>query len=329
MKASEALVGAPVVPSSRRHWLRKTVYALGLILVLVSLCFVLQRIYTTRIWEIDPVTLWRVLGVTLAGSVAYGVASLLLSTAWWRLLLWCNETRAMAATAHAVFGRSQIIKYVPGNIFSFVARHYLGRKAGFSHRSLAWATMLESVGVIFASCCLAMLGIGAWSGLGLGLSASGLIGAVLSLLLLPFAMTKVISRMPSLSAYAVPHKRSKDFFVGLVPIYLLYIGFFAISGLALCAIVQATSGLGAGPGVLALVAIVSATWVVGYVTPGASAGVGIRDALLILALSPYIGEAESVYATVAYRLLTVLGDAIFFGLAHFFRLSDGVVAATE
>jgi hypothetical protein len=326
MSPGESLISAP---AGWRQYLRRAIYGFGLVVVLVSVGFVLQRIYTTRIWEIDPATFWRIFGATLAGSIVYGVASLQLSFAWWRLLVWCNETEATASTCHAIFGRAQIIKYVPGNIFSFVARHYLGRRAGFSHRSLAWATVLETVGVIFASGCLAMAGIGAWSGLGLGLSAAGLILALLSLLLLPLAVTRLVSRMPSLASYTVPHKHSKDFFIGLLPIYFLYVGFFMVSGLALWAVVQATSGAGAGPGPIALVAVMAATWVVGYVTPGASAGVGVRDALLILALSQYLSEADSVYATVAFRFLTVIGDIIFFGLAHFFPLPEDATAAAE
>jgi hypothetical protein len=57
--------------------------------------------------------------------------------------------------------------------------------------------------------------------------------------------------------------------------------------------------------------------------------VGVRDALLILALSQYLSEADSVYATVAFRFLTVIGDIIFFGLAHLFALPEDATAAAE
>ena len=90
----------------------------------------------------------------------YGVASLVLSAAWWRILVWCDEPRAAAGTCHAIFGRAQIAKYIPGNVFSYFARHYLGLRAGISNRGLAWAALLEAVGLIFAACCLALLGIG-------------------------------------------------------------------------------------------------------------------------------------------------------------------------
>ena len=51
-------------------------------------------------------------------------------------------------------------------------------------------------------------------------------------------------------------------------------------------------------------------WIVGYVVPGAPGGLGLREAVLVLGMSPVVGEAEAMAIALAYRLVTVVADAI-------------------
>ena len=83
------------------------------------------------------------LPATLAGALLYGLSGFLLSAAW-RELLGAERPPGQAAGYHAVYGRTQIAKYLPGNCFHFVGRQVLGRALGHSQAALALASLLEA-----------------------------------------------------------------------------------------------------------------------------------------------------------------------------------------
>jgi uncharacterized membrane protein YbhN (UPF0104 family) len=58
-------------------------------------------------------------------------------------------------------------------------------------------------------------------------------------------------------------------------------------------------------------------WVVGFVTPGAPAGLGVREAVLLLLLAHGMGAANASLLILTLRIATTLGDMLCFilGLA--------------
>ncbi len=61
-----------------------------------------------------------------------------------------------------------------------------------------------------------------------------------------------------------------------------------------------------------LVASFALAWVVGFATPGAPAGLGVREGLLLLMLGPVYTPALAGILIIALRLATTLGDVINF-----------------
>jgi glycosyltransferase 2 family protein len=51
------------------------------------------------------------------------------------------------------------------------------------------------------------------------------------------------------------------------------------------------------------------------VVPGAAAGLGVREAVLVLTLEPHLGGDGAVLAALTLRVVTTLGDLLFFGLS--------------
>ncbi len=52
------------------------------------------------------------------------------------------------------------------------------------------------------------------------------------------------------------------------------------------------------------------SWSIGFVSPGAAAGIGVRETILILLLGGVIEPAPATSTAVAYRLVTTFGDLI-------------------
>ena len=63
---------------------------------------------------------------------------------------------------------------------------------------------------------------------------------------------------------------------------------------------------------LAFVSIYSVAWVTGFITPGAPAGMGIRETVLSAGLSPFVGIPDALFLTLVYRVVSILGEFVFF-----------------
>ncbi len=100
--------------------------------------------------------------------------------------------------------------------------------------------------------------------------------------------------------------------------FFIYVVFFALTGVIMWLLVQ---GLGSGVwdfGTLGTIAVAyTAAWFLGTITPGASGGIGVREAALVFLLGGIIGEADAVTLAVAMRVLTISGDGLYFTTSLF------------
>ena len=99
---------------------------------------------------------------------------------------------------------------------------------------------------------------------------------------------------------------------------LWYVAFLLLSGLlfyvTLQLLVPEVSLLFALPGICGAYII---AWLIGAITPGAPAGIGIREVVMFALLQPIVGETELLLAIVLSRAITAAGDVLF----YFYALS--------
>jgi hypothetical protein len=75
-------------------------------------------------------------------------------------------------------------------------------------------------------------------------------------------------------------------------------------------------------GLGASVSVVALAWLVGFATPGSSAGIGVREVVLIAALEGSLGAPASGLIALALRLITIAGDVVFFIFCMLLGLAD-------
>ena len=62
---------------------------------------------------------------------------------------------------------------------------------------------------------------------------------------------------------------------------------------------------------VALIGIVTAAWLIGFILPGAPGGIGVRDVVLVSGLSTLgLAPETSVTLALSHRIMTVIGDCI-------------------
>ena len=68
---------------------------------------------------------------------------------------------------------------------------------------------------------------------------------------------------------------------------------------------------------------VAVSWTLGFLTPGAPSGIGVREAVLVFLLSPLVGSAEAIILSILFRLVTVGGDVMFWLMMEAKERYDG------
>ena len=272
--------------------LKRILHTASSVLALAGLLFVVVKI--ARHWtEIDisrlGPTLWAGLGIAV---VAYGAANVLLARAWWHLLKEL-DVQAPWPTALWIYGVSQINKYIPGNIFHLAGRQALGIAAGWGARPLATSALWElillaALGALFGTLAIPLF----WSPL-LPLAAIALWAGLLALLYV------------ALRKGGVP---------GIAHAMCLQTCFLAMSGAVFLSVLLVTHEATTNASLLLSAACGAyvLAWLAGLVTPGAPAGVGVREAVLLFLLKGLFAPSDLLVAVVLGRIVTASGDVLFY-----------------
>lgn len=272
---------------------QKLLHGAGSALGIIGIGFVVLRLHdhwgSLDLSQITP-TAW----IILAGLVLlYGIASSVLFTmTWWNLLAWF-DIHVTRTWSFRVYGVSQLAKYVPGNIFHLAGRQVIGMSAGAPSGKLLKSMMWE-----------------------LGLAAVA--GTLFGWLILPGLFEKFSSLMSVIllvvSISLIVFLLRRLFGVNVAKAFGCLLFLQAITGVIFAVLLNViTHHSGFSPQTRLLIGgsyIIA--WLIGLVTPGAPAGAGVRELILLLLLKGVVQEADLLVAVVLGRVITVLGDVLFF-----------------
>lgn len=312
-------MSSPLTATGLGRSLPKLGRLLGWLAVGLALGFLGLKLGQTAPWALTRGR-WPAIAATAAcGALGYGLAGFLLAEAW-RRLLGPGSSEVSARDYHGIYGRSQIAKYLPGNCFHLVGRQLLGRRLGHDHRSLALASVAETILLLLVAGALALPL--AWrTG---GEAAGGMIAAQPGWMIwtgaaagLAIAATLVWRRAACGGAGASGAiRRLRALAPRLLHAGLLHALFFIVAGAILWRLAATLAPpLAPAPGLITSVSALALAWAAGFLTPGAAAGLGVREAVLIVALERQLDGDPLVLVAVAMRLVTTCGDAVFFALA--------------
>jgi|TARA_B110000483_G_C18091191_1_gene502052 glycosyltransferase 2 family protein len=288
----------------------KILKTFNLAVILLSFWFIGEKFWAHHNWLRSTAINYELFITIFVCSIIYGLSEFLLSFAWRRLLMWCGHKDIPANVCNKIYGKSQIAKYIPGNIFHFMGRHLLGSQAGVKHIVLAGATIYEILGLLSMSALISLTGMFIF---GLGSIYLSLYQIILILLTITVVSGLVIALAPylmSLRGIILPYHGIWDRIRNISTIYLFYLIFFLIAGLLLAIIVNIFLEINFII-TTKLVVIFSIAWMAGFIVPGAPGGIGVREAVIIFFITPIIGEAQGVAIAIALRFITLLGDVWF------------------
>lgn len=298
--------------------MKRTASLLGLLIGIVCLALFVRT--AANHWEAflalrleEDVVLYLLLA-----AAAYLLTYLVSSRAW-QLSLRTQDVRFPYLDSLKILLVAQIGKYIPGNIGQHIGRVVLAKRAGIDPSACISSMLVETMLLLITAACCSL------AAFDLFLSAysqhEGLIRRnVLWVLLASVLAISIAVIFPSLRRWIAGHiiRQSSLLSRGgalLSSRILLAHGLSLVLGaLALWLAVRAASPLHSSTFSFEILGIYSVAWLMGFVVPGAPAGLGIREALLVLGLSPLVGIQAATTSTALFRVTTVLGDGFAFCL---------------
>jgi hypothetical protein len=97
----------------------------------------------------------------------------------------------------------------------------------------------------------------------------------------------------------------------LIAAYGMYLLFFLLAGCSMMVVVTVVSDMPELQSWFLILLAFSVSWILGFVTPGAPSGIGVREAVLLYMLSPLIGASHAFIVSILFRVVTISGDLVF------------------
>jgi hypothetical protein len=252
--------------------------------------------------------------LALVSSTGLYVTMLLAGATAWYLLLRSTGSPASLAAVLSVCGLAQPAKYLPGNVGQYLGRAALARQQGIPLHGSALTLVFETSGLIVTAAAFAVLtgfdrsaaapSVEAWK---VALLAAAAVAA-------PFLLVHILERWfaGALQKRLGVTRLPRPPVLTLGACLTLYAACFLCGGFAFDQLARGLFGAGTGISWLHVLPAFALSWVAGFVTPGAPAGLGVREALLVGGTASLYGPGAALSTALAFRLITVLGDGLAF-----------------
>lgn len=296
------------------RFFKKYYKVIGTIVTVIALVFVVKKIVTMDVdWSMFASG--RIIAL-IGGCVLVQTAVILfMSMPWVRFVRILSGTNIPMKDALPVYTKSNLMKYVPGNIFQYVGRNQLAADLKISHVDVACATVLDIVCSMVTPLLLIVVLMGknmlelirTYSTNFLLVLGAGIAVLVLLLLLLRWKFREPLQR------YFEKYRKllNRKILIRVLGVFLLYVvqyiistAMYAVPAVFLFDVPAEKLGLFLGTYLF--------SWIIGFITPGAPGGIGIREAVMMLMCGSFLDTDTIMLYAVTMRLISTFGDIVAF-----------------
>lgn len=265
-------------------------------------------------WRFEP--LWLlVAGVGML--IYYAVQAL-----YWTFAVRLLGERLEVVAAQAIWGKSLLARYVPGNVLMVVGRVVMAEREGVSRKASLSSVIYEN-GVNF---CAAVIAASYFL-----VAVSGVGGSVLrwiAVALVPVVLVLLHPRVFRAIADYLLKRLGRDPLPAVIPygrvllLVLMYLLSWLLIGAASYAFVRSLYPV-SGADLPAVGAAYALAWAVAMVTFISPSGLGTRDGAYALALKSIVPGAVAVAIAVAARIFQTLIEIVYVALVALVARSRG------
>lgn len=269
---------------------------LGLLYVFYTLSqeYTFER-FISNFYKVTPILPWLIM---------LNILSILMGIFVWHILLQHYTTKPFSfLLSYYYFAKTEIAKYLPGNVFHLIGRQAIAPQIDITQKEMAKISFLFTlnilIGTIFATTIFSFFAVHTPFYISLLLVA----GSVLSITII----------------YIFFKKFSTNYKIQLSLYNTLSI---ALQGLMLGLLVMYQMELFSWGTFFQIISIYIISWLIGFVTPGASGGLGVREGTFI-AIAAFlhlsIDQNIIIFSVLLIRLLNILVDILLFISTMFYH----------
>lgn len=237
---------------------------------------------------------------------------------------WLMFTQALSGTkipfrqAVPIFTRSNLYKYVPGNVFQYIGRNQLATERHISHVDVACATILDIFFCVFATGIVSVLLLG--SAIIDLLAKYGqrflLIGGLVLVIISVMAIIISIKFRKQFREYLTRYSKAfdKQNFPKLLSGALYYFLQNAVSAAMYFSVLNLVFDRTVESGeLLTLTGAFMFAWIIGFITPGAPGGIGIRESVMMFICGSKF-EDQILLFVLIMRISSIIADILSFSI---------------
>jgi uncharacterized membrane protein YbhN (UPF0104 family) len=284
------------------------------LLALIALVYVVLALPVEALSEVrfQHLSIWFLPTITLM-HVAYLLMS---AEVWRRLVHTIAGTTTLFSEAYMQMVSVAAGKYVPGKVWGFVARTGQLSRARVPARLSVVTTVIEQIAVLFGGglvvVCAALFVFPEYLAFVL-LAGIGVLAALVVLSRHIPGVVRWVQRRRGIDE-ASPEDVDGGLWLWL-KFTVAYAALWLINGLMLCVIYFSLfDGALTAQSLAALILANTVGFIVGFLAVFAPGGIGVREAITVAALSPFLPVREALIAAIALRAWMVLFDGLNCGI---------------
>ncbi len=295
--------------------IRSVLVGISAAIVLASFFYLGRSIYLLDFSQFSAKNPWSALAQLSPLMIGQLFALYLVGYKWKVVLEFVGQVRVSNRDLMPVFFQSNIAKYIPGSIFEFAARNFLGNQLGWKQSDVLLSSFIEtalSLAVFGSILLMSVAGNGTQLQKFIPALNDGgkmrlffLIGTsfLSSAALLCYFNQRLRTIMLQLASWRFARMSLRFSAMTTLMFLLTALVFFGIMS------VLSEGSLGASDLNFIMLAFFASN-LVGSAVLVAPAGMGVREASLILLLSPHYGGTLATSAALAHRVISVVTDLL-------------------
>lgn len=314
-----------VQTKARRSLLRKSVYVVGSIFFALAILYIAATVRDN--WPAIATYDWYGINyfwLALAAAT-YGCSLVTTAMVWPSVIAkWGHRIALRKALGIGLV--AQIGKYLPGNVAHYFGRAALAKQHKVSFAQSGLSTIVEFGAALSSALLVAsgatLLDNSIWADTPIvSLLPDGLFWplAISALIIVVGVVVFALRRSAEIRSLV-----SIEFWIA--PICWLTISFL-LAGFSFYALAIAFPGAWSIP-IISAIAIYAIAWAAGFLIPGAPAGLGVREVILLGLLTPIVGAAAAVMLSLVHRSMSATIDLTVSALAATLLLDKEAIHAS-
>ena len=284
----------------------------GKILMILSIAFIFYKLMQYNI-DLNQLMNIKIIVILFFLVLIYGLNVYVIGTRAYSTIVNIISNKLVTySLIREIYCKSNLYKYLPGNIMHFIGRAQIAVNANIAHTDILLSTIIEIIILVIAALLIVSISIptNVFTYIPLNivneliyLLIISMIMLLLILIILYIIRNKII-QIINKYALIVSKKNIRKLLISL---------FFCIIRLwinALIFLICLSIFIDNIPSseYLNIIGLFVLTWVVGFLIPGAPGGIGVREAAMCLAFGYLYSDDKILYTALIYRVISIFGD---------------------